>query len=140
LEAHHKAHLGRKKTPVEIEKLRTANLGKKQSPESIAKAQKNRSPTVYTDELREKLRIAQLSKAPPTEETRAKMSKSQTGRKHSEETLTKMSEYSNSLERKEAVSKLFKGKPKSPEQIQKMRDARLAYWAKKKETAANITA
>jgi len=133
LEAHHKAHLGRKKTPEELEKLRIASTGKKQTPETIAKAQKNRSPTIWTDELREKIRIANLGRK-HTDVALAKMSKYQTGRKHSEETLAKMKAYSNSEERKEIVSKQFKGKPKSPETIQKMREARKAYWAKKRES------
>lgn len=66
-----------------------------------------RSPTIYTDEIREKLRLAQLGKK-ATEEARANMSKSQTGRKHSDETLANMKEYSNSEENKEIVSKRFK--------------------------------
>ena len=138
LEAHHKAHLGRKKTPEELEKLRIANTGRKQTPEIIAKALKNRSPTVYTDEIREKLRLAQLGRK-HTEEARKKMSESQIGRKHSEETLNKIHEYSNSKERKDIVSKQFKGKQKSPEQIQKMSEARKAYWARKRERDALAT-
>ena len=133
LEIHHKTHLGRKKTPEELEKLRIASTGRKQTPEIIAKRFENRKPTVYTDDLRQKMSEAQRNRPPPSLETIAKMSKVHTGRKHSKETLVKMSEYSNSIERKEVVSKLFKGKSKSPEQIQKMREARLAWWAKKKK-------
>jgi alkylated DNA repair dioxygenase AlkB len=79
------------------------------------------------------------------------MSKSQTGRKHSEETLAKMKEYSNSEENKELVSKRFKNipksdewkekmrKPKTDEHKEKMRQARLAYWAKKRVEKLNYT-
>jgi group I intron endonuclease len=141
LEAHHKAHLGRKKTPEELEKLRLASTGKKQTPEIIAKAQQNRSPTIYTDELREKLRIANLGRK-HTDESRANMSKSQTGRKHSDETLAKMKEvhkgkaYCKGVPKSDEWKEKMR-KPKTEEHKEKMRQARLAYWAKKRESTTN---
>jgi hypothetical protein len=126
LEVHHRAHKGRKKTPEELDKLRIASTGKKQSPETIAKAKANRSPTVYTDAIRQKLSDSQRNKPPPSDEARANMSNAQTGRKHSEETRAKMSLSQT------GVSKGL-GIPKSDEHKEKIRQARLAYWAKRKE-------
>lgn len=126
LEVHHRVHKGRKKTPEEIEKLRIASTGKKQSPETIAKAKANRSPTVYTDDIRQKMSDSQHNKPPPSDEARANMSKAQIGRKHSEETLAKMSVSQTGVSKGLGVSK-------SEEHKEKMRQARIAFWAKKKE-------
>ena len=117
---------GRKVSPETREKLRLASTGKKQSPETIAKAQSNRTPIVYTDAIRNKMSNSQRNKPPPSDKARANMSKSQTGRKHSEETLAKMSLS------KTGVSKGL-GKSLTPEHKEKIRQARVASWAKKKE-------
>jgi hypothetical protein len=126
LEIHHRVHKGRKKTPEDLEKLRIASTGKKQSPETIAKAQANRTPIVYTDAVRQKMSDSQRNKPPPSDEARANMSKAQKGRKHSEETRSKIRLSQTGVSKGLGISK-------SEEHKEKMRQARLAYWAKKKE-------
>lgn len=80
-----------------------------------------------------------------TEETRAKMSKSQSGRKHSEETLKIMSENNSgtnnprygvevSEETRQKLSTAGTGRKHSDTTKRKQSEARKAWWAKRKET------
>jgi len=80
-----------------------------------------------------------------TEETRAKMSKSQSGRKHSEETLKIMSENNSgsnnprygvevSEETRQKISATSKGRKHSDTTKRKQSEARKVWWAKRKKT------
>ena len=79
-----------------------------------------------------------------TEETRAKMSKSQSGRKHKLETLELMSQNNKgsnnprygvevSEETRKRISETSKGRKHSEDTKRKQSEARKAYWAKRKE-------
>lgn len=99
--------------------------------EKLSKAAKNRKPIseetrqkmknkTISEEHKEKIRQANLGRK-HSEETRQKL----IGRKHTEESKQKMKGKKHSEESKQIISKVHKGKPKSEETKEKLRQANL---------------
>lgn len=139
--------LGNKMTEEQIDKWRKTRAlnSKPYSEETIAKMRKAKVGKPLSEAHKEALRNAAKNRkaAPPvSDETRMKMRNAKLGTTLSDETKLKVKEaragrkpalgHKHSAEAREAAGAVHRGKTKSPEQRQKMAEARRAWWANKK--------
>lgn len=128
---------GRKRSQESIEKWRAAVTGTKRGPhtaEAKAKisAAKKGSPShmtgkKHTPEAKAKMSATHSARPPASAETRAKLSASGQGRRHTEETKAMMATYARARtpEHRKKLVQSQRGKTFSHETLAKMRDAKL---------------
>lgn len=130
---------GKKHTQEAIAKIVAANLGKKRSAIGCENIRRGKLGHKVSKEARAKISESMKGKQnalghiyKPTDETKMKISKANTGKKCSVETKMKISKANTGNIRKDNIERnklIFTNKKQSPEQVKKRSESLKKYWA-----------